>query len=80
MVLSTVAILSKIKTYSSNFQGFSNINLTYGGAVMVLLACERRLGRELSKEELMGGKLKDLLIQEDFNIGAIVSTTTICIL
>ena len=55
------------------------MNLSYGEAYLVLMSAQRRLKREITDNEIHSGKLRELLIDEDFNIAAAVSATIVTI-
>ena len=40
----------------------------------MILKAEQRLGRKFTREEIEGGALKDLLIEDDYKIDKVVSS------
>ena len=55
-------------------QEFKYTHFTASDAVKVILKAEHRLGRKFTREEIEGGALKDLLIEDDYKIDKVVSS------
>ena len=57
-----------------SLQGFSSQNYSATDASCVILACELRTGLNFSLEDIAGGKLKEHLLPEDYDLDKRVST------
>ena len=57
-----------------SLQGFSSQNYSATDASCVILACELRTGLNFSLEDIVGGKLKEHLLPEDYDLDKRVST------
>ena len=70
--------MSSCNKYYISIQGFTQLYFTPLEVLAIIEGVQKGLGKQFSTEEIEQGMLKDVLIDEDYDLIQVVSSIMIC--